>query len=219
MRETPVLPTLLPEPAPTMPERKQRIVEAAVRLILRQGYSGTTVDQVCAEAGVTKGAFFHYFASKEEVGQAAIAAWGNAWQEILKAANLDLIADPLDRLDRFFDVMVETYHLPEPGIGCMIGTVAQETGSSNRFLGDLCETELDVWVAGVRHLLADAKAAHPPQVDFDPASVADFMLGVVQGSLLVAKTRQDRPIIINNVQHCRTYILGLFGRPRASLAT
>lgn len=206
-----------PESIPALPERKHRIIEAAVRLILRQGYSGTTIDQICAEAGVTKGAFFHYFASKEEVGQAAIAAWGGAWQEILKAAHMDQIADPLDRLERFFEVMVETYHLPEPGIGCMIGTVAQETGASNRRLGDLCEAELDVWAAGVRQLLADAKTAHPPQADFDVASVADFMLGVVQGSLLVAKTRQDRAIIVNNVRNCRAYVLGLFGHRDASL--
>jgi hypothetical protein len=64
----------------------------------------------------------------------------------------------------------------------------------------------------VRTLLADAQGAHPPAIPFDPDSVADLMLGVVQGTLLVAKTRQNRAVIVNNIRHCRAYVLGLFGK-------
>ncbi len=106
--------------------------------------------------------------------------------------------------------MGETYLHPEAVSGCVVGTVAQETGASNRRLGDLCEAHFAMWAGDVRTLLADAKKAHPPVIDFDPASIADLMLGVVQGTLLVAKTRQDRCVILNNLRHCRAYVLGLF---------
>ncbi len=195
-----------------LPERKGKLLGAAVRLMLRQGFSGTTVDQICAEAGVTKGSFFHYFASKEEICRAAMDAWAGSWLEILAAAHFDQVADPLDRLNRLFDVMAEAYLRPEVDAGCMIGTVAQEIAGSNRSLGDPCEAHFETWTAGVRQMLADAKDAHPPRVDFDPDSVADLMLGIVQGTLLVAKTRQDRAVVLNNLRHCRTYVLGLFGR-------
>lgn len=199
------------------PERKRKLVEAAMRLILRQGFSATTVDQVCAEAGVTKGSFFHYFASKEEIGLAALDAWMEAWGDIVAAGGLDEIADPLERLDRLFDVMGEAYMHPGVDAGCVIGTVAQELSAVNRNLGDRCEAHLDLWKEEMRKMLADAKEAHPPKVDFDPDSVADLMLGIVQGSMLVAKTRQDRRVILNNMAHCRAYIDGLFGRaPRDS---
>ena len=198
--------------AAELPEKKRRLLDAAVRLMLRQGYAGTTVDQVCAEAGVTKGSFFHYFAGKEDICRAAMDAWAGGWLEILAAAGFDRIADPLDRLDRLFDVMVEAYTRPDVDAGCMIGTVAQEIAGSNRSLGEPCERHFQTWTRGVRALLADAKAAHPPRIDFDPDSVADLMLGLVQGTLLVAKTRQDRAVILNNVRHCRAYVHSLFGR-------
>jgi TetR/AcrR family transcriptional repressor of nem operon len=194
-----------------VPEKKQRLVGATVHLILKQGFSATTVDQICAEAGVTKGAFFHYFASKEDVCRAAMDAWSGGWQDILAAAGFDRIADPLDRLDRLFDVMAEAYLRPDVGPGCMVGTVAQEVGASNRGLADPCAGHFDLWTRGVRDLLTAAKTAHPPRIDFDPASVADLMLGLVQGTLLVAKTRQDRAIVLNNIRHCRAYIHSLFG--------
>jgi TetR/AcrR family transcriptional regulator, transcriptional repressor for nem operon len=129
------------------PERKRRLIEAAVRLMLRQGFSATTVDQVCAEAGVTKGSFFHYFASKEEVCRAAMDAWAGGWLDILMAAEFPRIADPLDRLERLFDVMVEAYLRPDVDAGCMIGTVAQEIGASNRGLGEPCAAHFAVWGA------------------------------------------------------------------------
>ena len=195
-----------------LPQKKRRLLDAAVRLMLGQGFSATTLEQICAEAGVTKGSFFHYFASKEEICRAAMDAWAGSWRGILAAARFDQIADPLDRLDRPFDVMVETYTRPEVDTGCMIGTVAQEIAASNRSLGDCCGGHFETWASGVRKMLSDAKDAHPPKIDFDPGSVADLMLGIVQGTLLVAKTRQDRAMILNNVRHCRAYVHSLFGR-------
>ena len=62
--------------------------------------------------------------------------------------------------------------------------------------------------------LKAAKTLHAPQTDFDPDSVATLMLSLMQGSLLVAKTRQDAGVIVQNVQHCRRYIESLFGLDR-----
>jgi TetR/AcrR family transcriptional repressor of nem operon len=195
-----------------LPEKKRNLIDATVRLILRQGYAGTTVDQICAEAGVTKGSFFHYFASKEEICGAAMDAWTGGWLDILAMGKLDKITDPLDRLFHLFDIMEAAYLYPEIGPGCVVGTVAQEAGSSNSSLSRQCAVHLDTWKEGVRELLADAKSAHTPVIDFEPDSVADFLLGIVQGTLLVAKTRPDRTIVLNNVRHCRAYMHSLFGK-------
>jgi TetR/AcrR family transcriptional repressor of nem operon len=49
-----------------LPETKRKLVDAGVALMRQRGFSATTVDDICAEAGVTKGGFFHYFKSKED---------------------------------------------------------------------------------------------------------------------------------------------------------
>ncbi|NJK92435.1 MAG: TetR/AcrR family transcriptional regulator, partial [Blastochloris sp.] len=54
---------------------RERLVTAAVGLILKNGYHATGVDAICAEAGVTKGSFFHHFANKDELGLAVIQWW------------------------------------------------------------------------------------------------------------------------------------------------
>jgi AcrR family transcriptional regulator len=53
-------------------ETRQLILDAAYRLFARQGYGQTSVDGIIAEAGASKGAFYHHFASKEELFRALL---------------------------------------------------------------------------------------------------------------------------------------------------
>ncbi len=53
------------------PSSRERLLDAAVDEIRRRGYADTSVDQLCATAGVTKGAFFHHFRTKDALGVAA----------------------------------------------------------------------------------------------------------------------------------------------------
>lgn len=56
-------------------ETRQRIMEAAQRLFSHQGYAATGVAEICTGAGVSKGAFYHHFASKQAVFLAILEAW------------------------------------------------------------------------------------------------------------------------------------------------
>lgn len=55
-----------------MPSARERILDAAIRLMWRDGYDAVSVDTICAEAGARKGSFYHAFPSKEELLNAAI---------------------------------------------------------------------------------------------------------------------------------------------------
>src|SRR6516164_5841126 len=65
----------MPE-AQTGTETRARLLDAARDVIRAKGYAGSTVDDICAAAGVSKGSFFHHFDSKEELGIAALERFG-----------------------------------------------------------------------------------------------------------------------------------------------
>ena len=48
---------------PRRADARDRLLEAALTILRTRGYAATTVDEICAAAGVTKGAFFHHFRS------------------------------------------------------------------------------------------------------------------------------------------------------------
>jgi TetR/AcrR family transcriptional repressor of nem operon len=196
-------------------ETRKKIIESAIALILQQGFSATGVEQICQAAGVTKGAFFHHFASKEEAGQAALAAWAAHGSALYAAAKNEPARHPLDHLHRLFDIMIDIVPHPAAPLTCVVGIVSQETAVSHPGLREACSTYLTNWTEFARQLLAEAKAALPPRIDFDPAEVAWFLNSLWQGSMLVAKTTQHPDHVVRNLERARAYVDSLFGEPLA----
>src|ERR1700685_4637564 len=104
---------------------KRKLVEATVDLMLRQGFAGTTVDQICEEAGVTKGSFFHHFDSKEAIGEAALNAWGDFGTSIYSPSWSDPNLDPLEQLYKHLDIMAEIALRPGDATSCVVGMMSQ----------------------------------------------------------------------------------------------
>lgn len=192
-------------------ETKAKLVAATVGLMLRQGFTATTVDQICAEAGLTKGSFFHYFDSKEEIGHAAVEWWGQMGTALYAAAWEDESLDPLEQLHRMFDIMISFTRRPDDPCVCMVGMMSQELSQTHPLMREVCSRELGVWTRNVARMLQGAKEKHRPIVDFDPEAVAWFLNSIWQGSMLIAKTRQNQELIANNLELARAYLDGLFG--------
>lgn len=197
----------------SMPDTKRRLLEAAVQLMLKQGFTATTVDQVCAEAGLTKGSFFHYFKTKDEIGQAAVEFFTCGQQAMLANAPFHLLPDPLERFHGLLDFFAAFTRNPDFPKACLAGNLSQELAPTHNEIRCCCASNFNGWIGTVAGMLRQAKTAHQPVVDFDPESVAAMALSLLQGSILLAKAMQDVGIILKNIEHCRAYVDGLFGRP------
>src|SRR4051812_24690720 len=80
------------------PETKRRLVDAGVNLMRARGFNGTSLDDICSAAGVTKGGFFHYFKSKDELAKTAVQEFRQGKARDLQDAPFRKLADPLDRI-------------------------------------------------------------------------------------------------------------------------
>jgi AcrR family transcriptional regulator len=56
-------------------DSRSRLLNAALKVVRSKGYTATRVEDLCAEAGVTKVSFFHHFKSKDDLVLAAVAHW------------------------------------------------------------------------------------------------------------------------------------------------
>ena len=77
------------------------LLNAAHKLVRQKGWTATSVDDLCADAGGTKGAFFHPFASKDELGVAAAEHWTEVTGPLFANASYHKRRDPLEILPRF----------------------------------------------------------------------------------------------------------------------
>lgn len=101
---------------------RTKLLEAARDVIRTQGYAATTVDDICAKAGVSKGSFFHHFASKEQMGVAAIDHWNATTAALFKSQPYAALPDPRDRVFGYVDFRVALIRGRVPEFTCLIGT-------------------------------------------------------------------------------------------------
>lgn len=67
-------------------ETKTKILEAALRLFSTRGYNAASVDDICREAGISKGAFYHHFKSKQALFLALLDGWLKTFDTAIKAS-------------------------------------------------------------------------------------------------------------------------------------
>ncbi|MGV3661040.1 MAG: TetR/AcrR family transcriptional regulator [Prosthecobacter sp.] len=196
-------------------ETREKLVGATVSLILKQGFSATSVDQICSAAGVTKGSFFHHFENKEAIGKAAVEWWGEFGTNLYAEAWKDAGLDPLQQLHRMLDIM-SGFTQSEEVCTCVVGMLSQELAQSHPAMRAGCERQLDVWTANVARMLREAKAKHKPKSDFDPVEAAWFLQSIWQGSMLIGKTREHGgpAMIRRNIEFARAWVEALFAKAK-----
>jgi len=202
-----------------LPETKRKLVDAGVNLMRSRGFNATTVDDVCAAAGVTKGGFFHYFKSKDNLAAAAVTRFHELKAKQFADAPFRNLADPLERVFGRLDFAKESSG-GNKGLtkGCLIGMFAQELSFINPELRGLCEDRFARIAGDFETDLAEAKALYAPRVSFDPKRLAMLYVSIVQGSLILAKASESNRVLVENIEQFRAYLQLLFGRSRGSTA-
>ncbi len=196
---------------------KLRLVDAGVALMRSRGFNATSLDQICAAAGVTKGGFFHYFKSKDEIAEAAITRFDEGKESEYQQAEFRKLKDPLERVFGRLEFVKEASG-GESRVtkGCLIGTLAQELAFTNPELRDACRTFFQRVCVDFENDLGEAKALYAPTADFEPKNVAALYVTIVQGSILMAKANENNAILINNLDEFRKYLEVLFGGQSAA---
>ncbi len=190
---------------------REKLLISALKLIRTKGYGATTVDDLCKDAGVTKGAFFHHFKSKEEAGIAATQFWNTSTGELFASADYHRHEDPLDQVIAYIDFRAQLLKMGGlPEITCLLGTTVQETFDTNPALREACDIGISGHAETVRVMIEAAKARHAPHATWSAESLALHTQAVIQGAFILAKARNDVQLAHDLIIHLRRYFELLF---------
>lgn len=191
---------------------KTRLLEAATRLMLAKGYSATSIDEICSAAKATKGGLFHYFASKEDLGKAVLERYASIMFEVVKDAPFTKKSDPLQRVYGYVDFLIERSTSPDLRNGCIVGNFAQMLSETHPEIGSLCAEYFGWWSDAFQADLDKAKAKYAARTRLDTKDLADHLISVFEGSLMLAKAKHDLNIVEKNLLHYKRYLKSLFER-------
>jgi TetR/AcrR family transcriptional regulator, transcriptional repressor for nem operon len=195
-------------------ESKTKLLDATLKVVRTKGYAATRVEDVCAEAGLTKGSFFHHFKSKEDLALAAAAHWDEGTRAYFADAPYRGIADPLDRLLAYVDFRKAGLIGELADFTCFAGTVIQEVFDTHPELCAACETNISAHAKTLEADIREAMQKYPIVGDWTAESLALHIQAVTQGAFVIAKAKGGAAAAAQSYDHLRLYLELVFGGPR-----
>ncbi|MEZ5650944.1 MAG: TetR/AcrR family transcriptional regulator [Burkholderiaceae bacterium] len=211
----------LPQPAKparaaTKPDARTKLLDAALALIRAKGYAATTVDELCAAAGVTKGAFFHHFKSKTDLGVAAADHWSETTGALFAAAPYHEPAAPVARVLAYLDFRRSLLRGEVAQFTCLAGTMVQETYDTSPAIRDACDRSISDHAATLEADIAAAMRERGMTPPWTAASLALHTQAVLQGAFVLAKAKGETAVAAESIDHLRRYVEMLFTSSKES---
>ena len=195
---------------------RERILDAAQRLVLERGFAATSVDAVLADALATKGAFFHHFPSKNDLGRVLLERYAAADERMLDdfmaaaEAETDDPAEQLVAFVRHFEQAADELAPTQPG--CLFVSFIYESQLPGDGEDDLIATSIRLWRTRLLEKLEAAAKLHPPAIAVDLHSLADQVFTTFEGGFILARAMHDPNHLRAQLAHLRHYLELLFGR-------
>ena len=193
---------------------RDRILDAAQRIVLERGFAATSIDAVLAEAPATKGAFFHHFPSKNDLGRALLERYAAADERMLE----DFIAaaeaesdDPAEQLVAFvrrFEDAADELAPAQPG--CLFVSFIYESQLVGDDEDDVIATSIRHWRTRLLKKLEAAVRLHPSDIAVDLRSLADHVFTTFEGGFILARAMHDPSHLRAQLTHLRHYLELLF---------
>lgn len=199
-------------------QTRDRILSAAEPLIMKNGFAGTSLDDILKAGGLTKGAFFHHFKGKGDLARALVerhAAESIEVFERLAAKAEQESDDPLDQANLFLKGF-EDYlsRLREHPPGCMFAVYTYEStqfdSSINAFVADVMRR----WAAIFIRKFEDVLAKYEPAVPVTSRQLAEMILSIIEGGLVLARAHDDIRLTARQSEQFRRYLGLLFDKSR-----
>jgi TetR/AcrR family transcriptional regulator, transcriptional repressor for nem operon len=191
---------------------RMKLLDSARDVIRSKGYTATTVDDICAAAGVSKGSFFHHFTSKEQLGIAAIDQFGVMSSALFASAPYGALPDPRDRVLGYVDFRASMLEGDVAQFSCLLGTSVQEVYATHPDIRAACDQGMSDHVAMLAQDIEAAKQRYAPDAPWSAQSVGYFMQAVLQGAFIFAKAKQSPEIAKECLEHLRQYLEMLLGQ-------
>jgi len=198
---------------PQSPGTREKLLQAAILLVRRMGFTATSVDDLCHEAQVTKGAFFHHFQSKEELGVEAARYWSSWTGGLFGSAVYHLIPDPLDRIMGYLDLREALLDGPVEAFTCFAGTTVQECFATSESIRAACADSITGHASTLEEDFELALERLGGGAGATAESLALHTQAVLQGAFVLAKATGGAAIVRESIAHLRRYLQLLLTPP------
>lgn len=191
-------------------QTRQRILDITQAAILRKGFAATSLDEIIAEASITKSGFFYHFRDKNELAKALLERYivdeDRFFDDVFARAD-SLNEDPLHGflifLKLFADAMSD---LPNGHPGCVAASYCYQDQLFSREIQDLYRGVFTSWRERFRKRLDLIAKRYPPKIDVELDALADMLSATADGGIILSKSMRDPALLPKQIMLYRSFV-------------
>jgi TetR/AcrR family transcriptional repressor of nem operon len=194
---------------------RERILDEAQTLILDRGFAGTSIDDVLAAAGTSKGAFFHHFPTKNHLARALVERYAEGdiafLEEFMARAEAES-DDPAEQLVAFIRAFEETAdELVSQQPSCLYVSYVFERQLFDDGTNEVIVDALLAYRERIAAKIAAAAELHPTSSPVDPPALADHITVTFEGAFVLTRALGEPSLMRTQLALVRRYVASLFG--------
>jgi AcrR family transcriptional regulator len=189
------------------PERtRAHILETAFHEIYQHGFQGVSVDKIVKKTDVTKGAFFHYFPTKNELGYAIVDEFlremiFDRWIRPLAAYK-----NPVQGILKRFKKLLDEWSDENLTLGCPLNNLTQEMSAVDPVFQEKLQAVMTLWIDETEKNLKKAQTDGYLKKTVDTRQLAEFIVTAQEGAFGMAKTMRDRKMLNSLYNSLKDYL-------------
>ena len=195
-------------------DTRERILDAAETAVLEKGFAATSIEELIAAVGITKGGFFYHFKDKGDLAKTLLVRYiereDALFDELFTRADA-LNEDPLHGflvgLKMLSELMAD---LPDGHPGCLVASFCYQDRLFDREVRDLNAAAVLGWRKRFRARLDLIAARYQPRVKVDLDDVADMLSVMTDGGIILSRIVKDNDALPRQVMLYRDFVRGIF---------
>jgi TetR/AcrR family transcriptional regulator, transcriptional repressor for nem operon len=190
---------------------RRQLLDAGQSEVYLHGFQAAHLDHILQRVGVTKGAFFHHFASKADFGYALVddilaEMIAQQWVTPLLESNAP---DVLEAIAVEFERGVAGLRMQRPILGCPLNNLAQEMNPLDDEFRRRTTAVFDMWRTSFQTALERAQAQGSVKASVDAGDTAHVLVAQIEGTLSLARNSQDPDTLTVGARGLRRYLESL----------
>jgi AcrR family transcriptional regulator len=185
---------------------KQTILDQSFKLFYQNGFKATSVDTVMKATKLTKGAFYHHYKNKQELGLAVIALKVQKRVITGMVAPLKLPGNPIEILENTFSERLKSFSLHEKQHGCPMNNFINEIGDLETVYQTALKQIINTWKAELINIIERGKKENSIKKDISSRAVATFLISAFEGVRGIRKVYDNDAILNEYITGLKTYL-------------
>jgi AcrR family transcriptional regulator len=193
---------------------RERIMDIAQDGVVQKGFGATSIEEIIAEAGITKSGFFYHFKDKNDLAKALLQRYLDREWELFNAlfGQADALSeDPLHSFLIFLKLFADTMSdLPNGHPGCLVACYVYQDQLFSREVRALTTEGHRIWRTRFGDRLRRIAAVYPPKVVVDLDDVADMLSCLADGGIILSKSLHEPAVLPRQIMLYRTMVKSIF---------